>query len=458
MQVFNADSANPLRVERSTWNDEERLDLRRMFYSRAGELVPTKKGIGLSIADGTAQMVLNALRNVNGKAIHVRDAYGEVIIERREYKGVPLLDMRRFYKGAPSPHGVSLTEDIESDVLNCMAELLGIPVTEPTRLAPVIPPAKPKTTPDAAKSAERFRTLADGLENQIQDKTRPMTQNPTPKRNREYAQRLHEGANLRRCQEALRLMADAIEAGTLPATLEGVKTRQAVFDLVRTRGKSEDHYTYYDSNEYADTSEAGRALQAMLETQRDPEAERQAQIHLLENRTRLLVGQIPGFFPTPESVVRTMIGYAGIVTGHQCLEPSAGRGDIADRLKQYTDAVDVCEMHYSLREILELKGHHLVAFDFTKYQPGAHYDRIVMNPPFEKGQDVEHVMHAYELLKPGGRLVSIMGASVKFNQQRKYADFRSFLEEHDGWYEDLPADAFKESGTGVQTVLVVLDK
>ncbi len=94
----------------------------------------------------------------------------------------------------------------------------------------------------------------------------------------------------------------------------------------------------------------------------------------------------------------------------------------------------------------------------AKEHNGKRYDRIVMNPPFEKGQDVGHVIHAYELLKPGGRLVSIMSPAIKFNQQRKYTEFRQFLEEHNGWYEDLPADAFKESGTGVQTVLVVLDK
>ena len=40
------------------------------------------------------------------------------------------------------------------------------------------------------------------------------------------------------------------------------------------------------------------------------------------------------------------------------------------------------------------------------------YDRIIMNPPFSNRQDAEHVRHAYDLLKPNGRIVAIMGEGV----------------------------------------------
>ena len=43
------------------------------------------------------------------------------------------------------------------------------------------------------------------------------------------------------------------------------------------------------------------------------------------------------------------------------------------------------------------------------------YDRIIMNPPC----DAEHVQHAYSLLKPGGRLVTIMGEGVFYGQDKK---------------------------------------
>jgi 16S rRNA G1207 methylase RsmC len=57
------------------------------------------------------------------------------------------------------------------------------------------------------------------------------------------------------------------------------------------------------------------------------------------------------------------------------------------------------------------------------------YDRIVMNPPFENGQDIAHVEHAYELLSPGGRLVTVMSEGPFFRQDKNAASFRNWLEE-----------------------------
>jgi len=51
-----------------------------------------------------------------------------------------------------------------------------------------------------------------------------------------------------------------------------------------------------------------------------------------------------------------------------------------------------------------------------------------------------------------------MSTSVKFNRQKKYQVFREWLDDVGGWYEDLPDGAFKESGTGVSTIMVVIDK
>ena len=64
----------------------------------------------------------------------------------------------------------------------------------------------------------------------------------------------------------------------------------------------------------------------------------------------------------------------------------------------------------TLVDILRAKGYrNVVPGDFMKYldyvgpeHNNAIYDRILMNPPFEHGQDVDHVEHAFNLLKPGG--------------------------------------------------------
>lgn len=178
---------------------------------------------------------------------------------------------------------------------------------------------------------------------------------------------------------------------------------------------------------------------------------------------RELVGRkIEGFFPTPQPLVERMLDAADIQPGHNVLEPSAGKGDILDAIRErHPDAATAAiEPHSDLRSIIEAKGHALVDRDFTQH--GESYDRIVMNPPFERGQDAEHVQHAFDRLKPGGRVVAIMSNGPFFRSDKKSEAFRQWLESVDGSHEELPEgsfagqDAFRQ--TGVNTRLVVIDK
>lgn len=174
-----------------------------------------------------------------------------------------------------------------------------------------------------------------------------------------------------------------------------------------------------------------------------------------------LVGRdIPGYFPTPKPVVEKMLEKADIQPGMKVLEPSAGKGNIADAIKdKHPDAdLEVVEYEGALRKVLEAKGHKLVGVDFLQHKD--EYDRIVMNPPFEKGQDIDHVRHAYELLKPGGRLVAIMSEGAFSRGDKKATAFREWLEQVGGTSEKLPEGSFKSSErpTGVATRLVVIDK
>ena len=74
-------------------------------------------------------------------------------------------------------------------------------------------------------------------------------------------------------------------------------------------------------------------------------------------------------------------------------------------------------------------------------------------------QDIDHVTAAYNLLAPGGILVTIMSAGVLFRQNKKTIAFREDIMEPHGTYLDrLPAGAFKESGTMVNTILLRLEK
>lgn len=178
---------------------------------------------------------------------------------------------------------------------------------------------------------------------------------------------------------------------------------------------------------------------------------------LLDNGS--LTVERDGFFETPRAVVDRMLEHVACKDYHRVLEPSAGMGAIARILEHYHGAsVTVCEKNQHRRQHLMREGY-LVhpCTDFLLMTDGC-FDRIYMNPPFEEGQDIDHVMHAYTLLASGGAMVSVMGEHAFFANDRKSVDFRAWLEEVDGYSEKLPPGSFRESGTGVETRLVVVKR
>lgn len=168
------------------------------------------------------------------------------------------------------------------------------------------------------------------------------------------------------------------------------------------------------------------------------------------------------FFPTPAHIADSMVETADIKEGMSVLEPSAGMGHIAERIREAGVEPDVVEISPDRRELLEAKGFKVVGSDFNDFQSENGYDRIIMNPPFSDRRDMAHVQHAYDLLKPGGRLVAIMGEGVFFGQDKKATAFRDWLEEVNGTDEKLEEGTFKDPSlpvtTGVNARLVVVDK
>lgn len=172
-----------------------------------------------------------------------------------------------------------------------------------------------------------------------------------------------------------------------------------------------------------------------------------------------------GFFPTPRPIVDQMIAAAELEPGHKILEPSAGHGSILDALEEH-HGKDVTTKGYEhdseLANIGKMKGHDVEHADFMGIEPKAEYDRVLMNPPFEKGMDAEHVMRAHQHVKPGGKVVAIMSEGPFFRQDKKSQAFRDWLEANGGTSEKLPEgsfkgeDAFRE--TGVNTRLVTIPK
>lgn len=191
----------------------------------------------------------------------------------------------------------------------------------------------------------------------------------------------------------------------------------------------------------------------------------------------LTVGEITtakdlGFFRTPQPLAKRLVELADVRPGHVVLEPSAGDGAIVRELIAVDAGVFAIErddqrrrqLFSMARECLTLAVAHEVT-DFMEYETDEPFDRVVMNPPFCKvglGDHLDHVHHAFSMLVPGGVLVSVLPAGVKFRTDKRHREFREWCAEEvpdaSMIFQDLPEGAFKESGTGVRTVLLRLVK
>jgi predicted RNA methylase len=157
--------------------------------------------------------------------------------------------------------------------------------------------------------------------------------------------------------------------------------------------------------------------------------------------------------------VSRVIELADIKPGMSVLEPSAGIGNIV--LGAEAAGADVAAYEIDAKRLHSAKDRCVLAggirlTSFLLASPEPVFDIVVMNPPFAKQADIAHVTHAAKFLKPGGRLVSVMSASVTFRTDAKTEAFRDFINAHSAQHEKLPTGAFKESGTLVNAVIVSL--
>ena len=163
-------------------------------------------------------------------------------------------------------------------------------------------------------------------------------------------------------------------------------------------------------------------------------------------------------FETPADVVGSLISGALLQRRHVVLEPSAGRGAIAQAVARLVDAVDCIEADGDYAAEISAAGYArtVTVRDFLTVTPDPVYDRVIMNPPFTRGQDVAHVGHALRFVRPGGRLIAVMPSSVQSRADKAATAFRGVVDQAHGWYTGNPAESFKDSGTTVNTVIVII--
>lgn len=180
-------------------------------------------------------------------------------------------------------------------------------------------------------------------------------------------------------------------------------------------------------------------------------------------RNREIEGTAPkaitGFnlFQTPRPVALRMAQLVHERTGEGCriLEPSAGLGRLYEPLESLraewmmVEEVGECcnALRKSLKRVKEIR--HADFLEQTADGLGGKFDVVVMNPPFKQGRDVRHILHALEMVRDGGRLVSLCYNGVRQNEQLKGIATR---------WEVLPEGSFKSEGTSASVALLVIDK
>ena len=170
------------------------------------------------------------------------------------------------------------------------------------------------------------------------------------------------------------------------------------------------------------------------------------------------------FYPTPDAVTRLCLRNED-VRGLSVLEPSAGTGNMVRQLLAAGAKVTATEIDpgraAQLRAIPGVKVHET---NFLRMAPFAIFDLVLMNPPFSGTHWIQHVVHAYDFLRPGGRLIAVLPATAETGETRAHVDFRRWAGsiqnryQQTVWFEDLPAESFAESGTRVNTLILRLER
>jgi predicted RNA methylase len=162
------------------------------------------------------------------------------------------------------------------------------------------------------------------------------------------------------------------------------------------------------------------------------------------------------FFQTPVELAKRMVAWA-VRAGDLVLEPSAGHGRIAAEALKVAGENRVICFEVDVDRSLKLPpGCDVRSCDFLTVAPFT-VDAVVMNPPFSKGQEARHILHAMKFLRPGGRLAAIASAGVTFRETALYKELREALA-IGGKIEELPPGTFSKEGTDVSTVLITWTK
>jgi hypothetical protein len=317
----------------------------------------------------------------------------------------------------------------------------------------------------------KHRTIAEKLEQKIAELARDRSER-TPKQQAQAAAARYELHNTQRALDACKAIIDGLDCGDANADYFATKFNSAakLLDAMKVgfnRVANGFHdIIIADDNKPINTSPEATNLRLFAYGGgNDEELEER-------NRKQLLAAKLasarnfnlPGFFPTADALVDRLIhGY--VRNGMAVLEPSAGIGTIATKLVERGAEVVCVEMASSLVEILKLQNLDVIDSDFLDLTPTPIFDLVVMNPPFENGQDMKHIMHAFKFLKDDGLLRAICSAPVERviedgGRTKLHKEFHEWITDLNYECEPIEAGAFKNAfrSTNVASCLLHIYK
>lgn len=166
-------------------------------------------------------------------------------------------------------------------------------------------------------------------------------------------------------------------------------------------------------------------------------------------------------WPTPRAVAGKMLSRVSGDAVH-FLEPSAGRGDLAEVIKgnKYDHCnrkVDCIEQAQELVAILASKEFPIVGYDWLDYNGVCYYDAIVMNPPFSNGD--KHLLRAWDFMHDG-EIVCLLNEETINNPCTESRRLLAQIIKDNGGQVELLGDCFSTSArkTDVRVAMVYLKK
>jgi SAM-dependent methyltransferase len=166
------------------------------------------------------------------------------------------------------------------------------------------------------------------------------------------------------------------------------------------------------------------------------------------------------FFETPSELAMVIVDLCEFEPGMDVLEPSAGKGGLLRHLPSSMH-VSACEINPLCFPFLnkEFPNVQLYEGDFMNlfFTPNS-FDRVIANPPFTNNQDIDHIEKMYELCRPGGRIVTVASRHWQIASTQKETRFREWLDSLDNEIIPVEAGTFKQSGTMIPSVIIVINK